>query len=161
MLGEYSVGKTAFIKQFAKKEFDTRYGPTIGAEITKMRLRYKKDIIELAVWDVAGQIAFKSMADKFIQDANAAIFMYDITRFDTYHGIKEWHKQTLKVLGRNIPCILIGNKIDLKKDRKISRDDGLKLAQDIDAEFVETSVKDILNIKEALILLISKYMDSI
>ena len=56
---------------------------------------------------------------------------------------------------------LIANKIDMKKERKISREDGLKLAKQIGAEIVETSVKDIINIKEALILLISKYMDSI
>ena len=161
MLGEYSVGKTAFIKQFSKKEFDSRYGPTIGAEITKMRLRFKKDIVELSIWDVAGQIAFKSMADRFIQGANAVIFMYDVTRVETYQGIKDWQQQTIKVIGKKIPSILVGNKTDLKKERKISRDDGLKLAQEIDAEFVETSVKDIVNIKEALILLISNYMDSI
>ena len=160
ILGEYSVGKTAFIQQLTKKIFKKSYSPTINAEITKIRLRFKKDIIELTIWDVAGQIAFKSMADRFIQGANAAVFMYDITRIDTFNGIKDWHSQTKNVLGKTIPSLLIGNKIDLKNDRKISRDDGLNLAQKIGSEFVETSVKNFENIKEALILLITKYMDS-
>ena len=161
LLGEYSVGKTAFIEQFTKNLFNNHYSPTIGAEITKIRLRFKKDIVELTIWDVAGQIAFKSMADRFIQGANAAIFMYDITRVETYNGIKDWYQQTKKVLGNTIPCVLVGNKTDLKNDRKISRDDGLKLAEEISSEFVETSVKNIENVKETLILLISKYVDSL
>lgn len=160
MLGEYAVGKTALIQKFAKNQFNPRYSPTIGAEITKMRLRYKNDVVELTIWDVAGQIAFKNMADKFIQGANAVLYMFDTTRVDTLNLIKEWSQQAKKVLKKKVPSILICNKIDLNEERKVSRELAIKIAQEIESELIETSVKDNKNIKEALILVISKYMET-
>ncbi|MHA1799769.1 MAG: GTP-binding protein [Candidatus Helarchaeota archaeon] len=160
MLGEYAVGKTSFIRQFTKKRFTGQYKPTIGAEITKMRLRFRNNIVDLMIWDVAGQIAFKSMADRFIQGANMAILIYDVTRPETFKLIKDWYKQILTVLGKKIPCLLVGNKIDLINDKKVKSDEGQELAQEIDSDFIEISVKTNTNIKEALILLISKYIDT-
>ena len=159
MLGEYSVGKTSFIKRFTQKKFITEYKPTIGAEITKIRLRFKDSQIELVIWDVAGQIAFKRMADRFIQGASAVILVYDVGRAETHKSVKDWYDHTVQVLGKKIPAILIGNKVDLGNKRKVSIDQGKKLAQEIDANYMETSVLKNNNVYESLTLLISNYIN--
>jgi len=161
MLGEYSVGKTSFIKRFTQKKFITEYKPTIGAEITKVRLRFKDSQIELVIWDVAGQIAFKRMADRFIQGASAVILVYDVGRIETHKSVKDWYDHTLKVLGKKIPAILVANKVDLGKKRKVSIEQGKKLAHEIDAKYIETSVLKNTNVYESLTLLISNYLNQL
>ena len=161
MLGEYSVGKTSFIKRFTQKKFITEYKPTIGAEITKIRLRFKDSQIELVIWDVAGQIAFKRMADRFIQGATAAILVFDVGRPETHESVKNWYEHMVQVVGKKIPTLLIGNKVDLGNKRNVSTDLGKKLAQEIEANYIETSVLKNNNVYESLTLLISNYVNQL
>ena len=41
----------------------------------------------------------------------------------------------------SIPTLLIGNKIDLQDKRRITNEEGRKLAKEMHAEFMETSAK--------------------
>ena len=44
--------------------------------------------------------------------------------------------------------LLIGNKADLKADRKVSLEEGLALAEKHGIDFIETSAKDNVNVRE-------------
>ncbi|NHI94693.1 MAG: GTP-binding protein [Candidatus Lokiarchaeota archaeon] len=158
VLGENRVGKTSFIKQFAFKEFDKEYKPTLGAEITKMKLRFKNDIIDLIIWDIAGQIAYKNLSKTFLQDADLVILMYDITRPITFENTKNWFDIATKVLENKFASILVGNKSDLEDQRKIFTKNALEFAQSIEIPFIETSTKENWNIKDVLIILIADFL---
>ena len=41
-----------------------------------------------------------------------------------------------------LPVILVGNKKDLEHEREVSKEEGVKLAKDLKAAFLETSAKD-------------------
>ena len=98
VLGEASVGKTSLIKRFAYKKFETEYKPTIGVEITKMKLRFKNNDIDLIIWDLAGQTAYQNLSKAYLMDADLAILMYDITKLNTFQSIKNWYDVTIKTL---------------------------------------------------------------
>jgi len=158
LLGENAVGKTSFIKRFALKKFESKYSPTIGAEITKVRLKFQQKIFDLMVWDLAGQILFENIAKKFIHGSDLAILIFDITRMDSFKSMRNWNNHVTKILGKKIPSLLIGNKSDLENDRKIYVKDALKLATDLDIPFIETSAKDDVNIQDALIMLLTEFI---
>ena len=42
----------------------------------------------------------------------------------------------------SVPIILVGNKSDLQSDRRVSHEQGKKLAEEMKAVFLETSAKE-------------------
>ncbi|KAI6209990.1 Ras-like GTP-binding protein RYL2 [Aphelenchoides besseyi] len=46
--------------------------------------------VELSIWDTAGQERFKSMLPMYTRKAVAAIFVYDITRYDSFRNLEMW-----------------------------------------------------------------------
>ena len=63
-------------------------------------------------------------------------------------------KLKIKKKKNNIPLVLIGNKIDLEKEREVSFQEGEKLAQIYNMEFFECSAKDKINVNESFNCLI-------
>ncbi len=159
LLGDNSVGKTSFINRFAYKKFDSEYNPTIGAEITKTRLRFKGIIFEIMIWDIAGQVLFENLAQQFILEADLAILLYDITRINTFMNIENWNNYVKKIVGKKIPTLLVGNKSDLEGLRMVFIKNALKLARELEIPFIETSAKDDTNIKDTLIMLLSEFIE--
>ncbi|MHA1785200.1 MAG: Rab family GTPase [Candidatus Helarchaeota archaeon] len=162
LLGDNAVGKTSFIKRFAYKKFDTEYKPTIGAEITKMKFKFKENnIIDLMAWDIAGQSSYEQLAKNFIQGADLAVLIYDITRLKTFENIKRWYQMLMNISNvskRKVTALIIGNKSDLEEKRVITIKNAIELSRSIDVPFIETSAKEDQNIKDALIMLIADYL---
>jgi small GTP-binding protein len=48
------------------------------------------------IWDTAGQERYRSMAKIFYKDANAVIFVFDITRRNSFEEIKNYWYQQIK-----------------------------------------------------------------
>ena len=66
------------------------------------------------------------MTRVYYKDALGAIIVYDITRNDTFKAVDKWKSDLdSKVLlpdGRPIPCILVGNKADMKTEDELASD---------------------------------------
>jgi len=161
MLGDFAVGKTSFIKNFAKKKFGGDYKPTIGAEITKLSLEYEKKLFGLIMWDLAGQVAFKQLAHKYIEGSDLAVMIFDVTRPMTFESVKGWFQAMMASLNEKIPCVLVGNKVDLVDERKVSYDDALQLSQELGLNYIEISVKENQNVQDAMISLIENYLGTV
>ena len=53
-------------------------------------MTYKGASYKLQLWDTAGQEKFKSLVPNYIRDAHCAVFVYDISRADTFASIDGW-----------------------------------------------------------------------
>lgn len=49
--------------------------------------------------------------------------MYDITDLDSFQKVKNWVRELKKMLGSEIILTIVGNKIDLEKERRVQHDD--------------------------------------
>lgn len=49
--------------------------------------------INFSIWDLGGQKEFVSMMPLVCNEANALLFMFDLTRRSTLTSIKEWFRQ--------------------------------------------------------------------
>ena len=87
--------------------------------------------------------------------------MYDITNIESFDSIPNWITSIKDIKGYSFPIILLGNKIDLELERKISKEQGQKLAEENGFEFFEISNKDGLNIQEAGFALVNKILENI
>ena len=61
---------------------------------------------------------------------------------------------------KNVKIILIGNKIDLINDRKITQEEGQEVANTYNIKYFETSAKDDTGIKEAIRTIINDILEN-
>ncbi len=70
------------------------------------------------------------------------MMVFDITRSSTFSNINNWYNTAVKHGLSGIPRILIGNKIDLKDERKIILPMATHLSEKLNAPYFETSAKE-------------------
>ena len=148
VIGDGAVGKTSLIARFAEKTFKSEYKPTLGTNIIIKELKLGNNNIKLLLWDIAGQSKWQDVRHLYYRGAQGSIVVYDVTRPPSFESVPVWNKDLLKFSGE-IPRILLANKVDLTDIRKIQKEDGLKLAAEMKAEYYETSAKDGTQVNEA------------
>lgn len=142
VIGDPSVGKTSLLSKFTEKSFTEEYLPTVGVSILKHVVNIQKDIsINLMMWDVAGQPQFYMLHKPYFNGADGIILVFDISRSSSFSNVKNWWNTCIKHGLSSIPRVLVGNKIDLKDDRKIVRPHADHLSQELNAQYFETSAK--------------------
>lgn len=156
ILGSAAVGKTSLVNSFLKKEQISDYRPTLGISISTQEYYIqglKTDTIKFLIYDLAGQEFFKRVRHEYYKGANCVFVVYDITRRETFEeAIDFWYKDARKELG-NIPFVLIGNKIDLERERQILKEEGLKKAEELSSFFIETSALKNINVQDTFKLI--------
>ena len=105
-------------------------------------------MVRIKIWDTAGQEQYKSITKNFFKNANGVLVVYDVTNKTSYERIKDWIHSIKENSNLNIKIILIGNKIDL--ERKVTTEEGQKLADHFQYPFFETSAKNNIGINEAI-----------
>ncbi|MFO8018041.1 MAG: Rab family GTPase [Promethearchaeia archaeon] len=152
IIGDPAVGKTSLVTKFATKKFEKKYLPTVGVNIVKKKLDMEIDEKEIEVnlmlWDVAGQPQFYMLHKPYFNGADGIILVFDVTRSSTFSNVKNWYKTAVKYGLSRVPRILVGNKIDLKEERKIIRPMANHLSEELNAPYSETSAKTGHNVKK-------------
>ncbi len=119
LAGSYRVGKTSIRRNFMGDAFIKDYLSTLGADfsVKKLSLGEKNGtelLVELQIWDIAGQEGFASLRARFFQGASAAFLVYDVNTPSTFNDLENWLLQLWAVQNKQkIPLIFIGNKTDL------------------------------------------------
>ncbi|MHA1326556.1 MAG: Rab family GTPase [Promethearchaeota archaeon] len=123
----------------------------MGVQISDKSFLINNYVSELIIWDIAGHNKFETMRKHFYQGADGIILIYDITNKSSFESIKYWYKDITKYLP-NIKIkagILIGNKLDLKSERKVTKQMGSELAREFNFELIEASALTGKNIEYA------------
>jgi len=126
LLGDGAVGKTSLIRRFVVDKFSDDYITTIGTKVTKKDLRIespgKVTDVTFMIWDVLGQKGYRNIQESSFQGAKGALLVYDVSRKDTLRSVQEYWIPHLIEITKPIPIVLVGNKVDLVKDRAVARD---------------------------------------
>ncbi|XP_076824003.1 GTP-binding protein Rheb-like isoform X1 [Clavelina lepadiformis] len=142
ILGYRTAGKTAITIQFVKNEFVTSYRPTIEDTYYK-KYTLNEQNYELDIVDTAGQEDYSLFPVSCSLDVYGYVLVYSVTSVKSFEVVKVIHDELMDVLGRiKIPIVLVGNKTDLDRERKVSTEEGRELAQSWNAIFLETSAKE-------------------
>ena len=112
-------------------------------------------IVNVRIMDTGGQERFNAINEKFYKDADCCLLVYDITSETSFEKIKDYYIIKLKEkCKRLIKVLLLGNKTDLKNERRISPKEGADLAQKNGYYFMESSCLDNYNVSDAFTTLI-------
>ncbi|XP_070490695.1 ras-related protein Rab-21 [Chironomus tepperi] len=164
LLGEGKVGKTSILLRFVHDQFNKQHLSTIQASFLNKKINFETDDnrncrVNLNIWDTAGQEMFHSLGPIYYRNSQGAILVYDISSADSFEKIKMWIKELKKVVGDEIVCVIVGNKIDLQKEGKTNYDPEphIQYAKSVGALHFLTSAKLNEHIDD-LFLEISKLM---
>uniref|UniRef100_A0A3Q2ZU18 Ras-related protein Rab-21 n=1 Tax=Kryptolebias marmoratus TaxID=37003 RepID=A0A3Q2ZU18_KRYMA len=156
LLGEGCVGKTSLVLRYCENKFNDKH-------ITTLQVRTEPNRTGLFVClflDTAGQERFHALGPIYYRDSNGAILVYDITDEDSFQKVKNWVKELRKMLGNEICLCIVGNKIDLDKDRHVSVEDAESYAESVGAKHYHTSAKLNKGIEELFLDLCKRMMET-
>ena len=149
VIGDPGTEKTELLRKYASNQFEEKYLPTVGVSILKEVIELE-DIdakINLMFWDIAGQPQFYMLHRPYFNGADGIILVFDLTRTSTFSNINNWYGSAVKYGLSGVPRILVGNKADLKDDRKIILPMAEHLSKKLNAPYFETSTQTGKNVK--------------
>jgi Ras-related protein Rab-1A len=140
IIGDSGVGKSSILYRFIYDKFLISYNTTFGIEFLRICKETDTGEINIKILDTSGQIYLMPIIIHYMINLNIVLLVYDVTNRKSFDNIKirlgciKNKKQKL--------IVLIGNKIDLDCDRKISTSEGKQYAVEESLFFYETSAKD-------------------
>lgn len=155
IIGDSGVGKSCILLQFTQNEFDQNKENTVGVEFGNKIISVDGLPVKLQIWDTAGQEQFKSITRSYYRAVAGALLVYDVTNSESFADVKKWLDEAKQNANPELVVILCGNKIDLPSERKVSFDQGKRLATENNIFYMECSAKSRLNIDD-LFLTVAK-----
>ncbi len=160
IVGDFSVGKTSLLVQFAERKFTVDYKPTIGVSLVKKDYYFeeKDTLVTLLLYDIAAQSRFLSVRHRYYEAAEISMIVFDVTRPETLDSVHNWYYDVSKFLGGKIPSIVVANKCDLEDQRKVDREQAEILAKSLNLPYIETSAKTAENVDKAFKMLVREFL---
>lgn len=140
VVGDSNVGKTSLTYRFCEGKFLVSPEATIGVDFRTKILWIDDEKITLQLWDTAGQERFrKTMVRHYYRNANAVVFVYDVTNSESFDALKKWIIEVDLHCPQDLPRILVGNKCD--NTAVISTHDAQTFADHHNMPLFETSAR--------------------
>ena len=143
LLGESGVGKTSIIKRVMDEDFNENESCSLTMTYSLKEIVKNHKNIKLNIWDTIGQEQYRSIAKLFLNDTKIVILVYSIIVEKTFKELEFWYNLCIENLGPNIVFGVIGNKVDLFLEQKVSENEGKEFADKHNALFGLFSAKDI------------------
>ena len=149
IIGNSGVGKSCLLIRFTDDKFEEGYVTTIGVDFKIKTLEIEGKSVKLQIWDTAGQERFRNIVSTYYKGGHGIMMVYDITDLESFRCLDSWLKEIEKNASKNVYKILVGNKNDMEKERKVSFEKGMEFADLHGMKFFETSAKENKNVEEA------------
>lgn len=147
VIGDTGVGKSCILMRYADDEFIESFISTIGVDFRFRTIQVLDKQIKIQIWDSAGQEKFRVITSAYYRSSDAIVVVYDVTLRESFERVKTWitdvHRYT-----QDVQIMIVANKCD-RVDRCVSTQEGMALANELGAEFIETSAKTGENINQA------------
>lgn len=148
-IGESSVGKTCLILRYTNCNISSL--PTLGVDFSNKYINIDGNNIKLQIWDTGGAEKFRAITKAYYRGSHGILVVFDISRRDTFNQTRMWIDSIQDAKNNHARIILIGNKCDLERD--VTKEEAENLASQYKIRYIETSVKDNINVEEAFRLL--------
>lgn len=156
VVGSRSVGKLSMTVRFVEDHFVESYYPTIENQFSK-NLSYKNQEYAIEILDTAGQDEFSIMNEKHLIGIHGYLLVFSVTSRQSFDVVEVIRDKILNSIGADsVPVVLVGNKCDLNLQRLVERSEGESLARKFNCRYVETSVRDNININKSFETLVDE-----
>jgi GTPase SAR1 family protein len=115
------------ICRYCEDSFNKNYKKTVGVDFFQKRIELNEDTnVSLQLWDIDGTAISGKMLDTYVHDANAIVYVFDITSQESFQALEYWMSEV--ALQTKIPAgsekeppikVIFGNKSDLNHQVKV------------------------------------------
>ncbi len=152
VIGDSGVGKSCLTNRATTNLFEDTYNATVGFEFLSFNVKIDEKVIKLQIWDTCGQELYRSLITNFYRNSSLAIIVYAINSKDSFEDIEMWLRELRTHSNPDAKVFLIGNKLDLENERKITKEQGETFAKNNKLNlFIEASAKTGFNSKKIFI----------
>ena len=139
LIGDRQVGKSNIINTFVRSKFLQEYEPTSEIDPQKYNVSNINNFI-LKIVDTPGTTQFKRFIIKEFENASFIFIVFDITNKKSFDSINIWMNEcNLNNYTNNLDLVLIGNKSDLLRERKVTEEGAKNFAKTKNMKYYETS----------------------
>lgn len=118
LLGSHGVGKTSLISRFVEGIFPEKYLSTIGLKVDNKEVIVDDTILDLVIWDIAGQDDPTRIPHYYLNGCHGYIYVADLSRPTTYEDMPS-QLAILKGMLPKATYVLAGNKSDLLTSQEL------------------------------------------
>lgn len=141
LIGYPGTGKSAFIKRFCDQVFPTDHNPSLNIEVTSEVIRVNNSIIiEVFLYEVAGQTQYIELKNLFVCGVQGIIFMYAAHYEYSFRKLEYLMGFVDKFLLSKVPMLVVGNCFE-GLDKKVSMEAVQSLCLKFSCEFCSVDVK--------------------
>mmetsp|Transcript_20736 Transcript_20736/g.30849 ORF Transcript_20736/g.30849 Transcript_20736/m.30849 type:complete len:226 (+) Transcript_20736:58-735(+) len=159
VLGDEGCGKTSLIKKFCEGTFCTKdnhqklgIGTDCLQKVLSLENTSSNEIVNCLfdVWDIPGKTDKLSITSSFYRRTDGVVLMFDTTNACSFDSLNRWVQEIERFFqGREVPCVLVGNKVDLLSDRDVEYNQGIDAAEKFHfIKYIEASNRSGVNIEE-------------
>jgi len=118
VIGDGAVGKTCLLISYANNKFPEDYIPTVFDNYV-VNITAGNENIELGLWDTAGQEEYDRLRPLSYANANVFLICFSVVNPTSYENVSsKWYPEVIHFCPE-VPQILVGTKIDLRKDESV------------------------------------------
>eukprot|EP00002_Diphylleia_rotans_P008043 TRINITY_DN1773_c0_g1_i1.p1 TRINITY_DN1773_c0_g1~~TRINITY_DN1773_c0_g1_i1.p1 ORF type:complete len:207 (+),score=42.76 TRINITY_DN1773_c0_g1_i1:49-669(+) len=161
IIGDSGTGKSCLMTRFVDDTYSDHFISTIGVDFKIKTLSLQEKVIKLQIWDTAGQDRFRAITQSYYHGAHGILVVYDVTNKPSFDHLQYWFGEINQHANPNVVTVLVGNKIDLVKDRVVDRAEAMALAESKSIKYLESSAKSGENVLDAFMNLITEIVTSI
>ncbi|MFX1531600.1 MAG: Rab family GTPase [Promethearchaeota archaeon] len=121
LFGDNDVGKTSLTHASIQKR---EAKPPVCIDIAIKNIIIHSVKIIFQIWNLRSDPQFEFIFPVFMGSLSAGIFMYDITNYSSITNLEKWltlFNNNLSNDEKKVPLLMVGGKLDLHKERVISR----------------------------------------
>ncbi len=130
ILGDDNVGRSTLVLDYLNSRGYNPRAP-IGVNFATKDIVLNNHSVRLQIWFLSNLKLYEKLFKFYLSGTLGAIIMYDITNINSMNSVPKWI-HTIRankwVQSRgDIPILLVGNKFDLKENRVVSKEEGIKI----------------------------------
>lgn len=156
LTGDYNVGKSSILTRYVDDKFDEFSKTTIGVDYRSKSITVNSSPTNLQLWDTAGHDRFQSIVTIYYKHSDIFFIVFNVADKTSFENCNNWIQKVKQYMLPHSKIILVGNCIDLEKDRIISYNTALKFAQYNNIDYYECSAKKNINITEMFNKILNK-----
>ena len=164
IVGDAAVGKSSILRRFAQNTFNQEYLSTLGIDYFTKDIKINNKVIHVKIWDTAGEERYRSLTQSFLKNGEGILIVFALNNKTSFDSLKFWMDSIQNILDsqeREIPAIILGNKLDLENGREVDKEEAKEFAKNKNCQYFEVSAKTGEGIDESIKYLIQRVVEVI
>ncbi|KAL7006068.1 RHO4 protein [Cystobasidiomycetes sp. EMM_F5] len=172
VVGDGGCGKTCLLTVYCENRFPEAYIPTVFENL-QTKVTFENKIIELALWDTAGQEDYDRLRPLSYPECNVLLICFAVDYPTSLENVTEKWFPEVDHFCPGVPIVLVGTKTDLRQDQRtrdllraqgrdsaVTAQEATLVAQKIGARYVECSAKTGQGVKQVFDIALKEAMKS-